>query len=80
MRKLTDEQKFLKKIGHVIRVLRKEKGYTQDELAHEANIGKSFIGYIERGQKAPTITTLYHICRALDVQLSEFFDYVKNWD
>ncbi|WP_183775098.1 helix-turn-helix domain-containing protein, partial [Rhizobium sp. BK312] len=53
-----------------IRVMR---GISQDNLALEANVERSYVGYLERGSKNPTVTTLEKIAEALACDISEFF-------
>ncbi|WP_183774393.1 helix-turn-helix domain-containing protein, partial [Rhizobium sp. BK312] len=53
-----------------IRVMR---GISQDNLALEANVERSYVGYLERGNKNPTVTTLEKIAEALSCDISEFF-------
>jgi len=43
-----------KKIGQQIRTLRLKKGLSQEKLAFKADIGISYIGAIERGEKNVT--------------------------
>ena len=59
--------KVIKAIGERIRELRIHKGFSQEELANEADIALSQIGRIERGENNPTISTLYVISEALSI-------------
>ncbi len=63
------------KVGTRIRTLRKERGYTQEQLAFEANMHPAQIGHIERGVQSPTIDTLEKIINALNVSIQEFFNF-----
>lgn len=58
-----------------IRTLRKEKGYTQESLAFEANMHPAQIGHIERGIQSPTIDTIEKIINALNISIQDFFDF-----
>ncbi len=49
------------------------RGISQDNLALEANVERSYVGYLERGNKNPTVTTLEKIAEALACDISEFF-------
>ena len=44
---------FSKKVGHKIKVERTKKDFTQEELAYAANISRSSMGLIERGESSP---------------------------
>ncbi|MEZ0608130.1 helix-turn-helix domain-containing protein [Fibrella sp. WM1] len=54
--------------------LRKERGLTQEALAHMAGLDKSHIGYIEQLRHTPTLDTATNIAKALNVPISELFN------
>ena len=47
----------------------------REDLANEADIPLSQIGRIERGENNPTISTLYVIAAALNVELKTLVDF-----
>jgi transcriptional regulator with XRE-family HTH domain len=61
----------LASIGSVIRELRAVRGLTQEGLAHEAGIDRSYMGGIERGEHNLTVMNLNRICRGLDISMAE---------
>ena len=65
-----DRESLSKEIGNRIREERKRKGFSQESLAFEANIHTSHYGCIERGEKCPTVDTIYKISNALDIPVS----------
>ena len=62
------------KLGTRIEKLRKEKGLTQEELAEKAGLHRAYFWDIENGRNI-SIKTAYKIAHALDVKLSELFDF-----
>ena len=58
------------KVGEVIAFFRKQKGMSQEVLSGFADIGRSHLSAIERGERKPTLETLYRICKALDIKMS----------
>jgi transcriptional regulator with XRE-family HTH domain len=62
----------LKELGRRIRRLRKEVGLTQEQLADEAELDRSYIGGIERGERNITFSVLCQIAKALHVEISDF--------
>ena len=48
-------------IGDRIRKLRTEQKLSQEELAFASELHSAYIGKIERGEKCPTVETLYKI-------------------
>ncbi len=59
--------------GRKVRKLREEQGYSQEGFASEVGIHRTYIGGIERGERNPTITTVYKIAQALGVDIKELF-------
>lgn len=61
------------RIGQRLADLRAAKGVTQEKLAFDAKLNRAYIGYIERGERNPSIYTMAKIARALKVDLHELF-------
>lgn len=61
----------LKKLGTRIREKRKTMGWTQEDLASSAQIDRSYIGGVERGERNLTFTVLCQICSALQCDVAE---------
>ena len=67
-----------KKLGERIRQLRGRKGWSQEDFAHRAGLGRSFAGAIERGEKDIRIRTLCKIANILGINLSQLFRGTDN--
>lgn len=65
------EDTVLKELGNRIREKRKEFGWTQEELADKADIDRSYIGGVERGERNLTFTILCEICLALNCDVAD---------
>lgn len=61
------------KFGKRVQELRKQKGLTQEDLADLVSVDRSYMGFVERGEKNPTLSTLDKIAKALKVSLPELF-------
>lgn len=57
-------------LGERIRVARKEKGWTQEELADVAQIDRSYVGGVERGERNVTFSMLCRISQVLGKDVS----------
>jgi len=55
----------LEELGNRIREKRKARGWTQEDLADNAGIDRSYIGGVERGQRNLTFKVLCQICEAM---------------
>jgi len=54
--------------------LRKERGWSQEALADEAGLDRTYISGIERKVKNPTITVVERVARALGCSLGALLD------
>lgn len=74
----THSDEIARRIGKRIRVRRTADGSstarTQQDLADAAGISVSFLSMIERGERLPTLETLYHLAEALKMKPSELLD------
>ncbi len=61
-----------KKVGITVSYFRKEANLSQEVLSGLADIGRSHLSAIERGERKPTLETLYRICCALNIKMSTF--------
>ena len=62
---------YLIRIGKTIKLLRKEMGLSQEELALNSGLDRSYLGAIERGENNPTIINIIKIAGALKINASE---------
>lgn len=60
-RRKTDEQL----LGNAIRSRREEMGISQEDLALECDLHRTYISQLERGQKSPTLRVIFVIAKAL---------------
>lgn len=71
----TPKNPILEKFGKHIRAIRTIKGISQEELASKAGVHRTYLGGIERGERNPSLKNIAAIASALDVSLSELFDF-----
>jgi len=62
-RKMKPEVAF----GKVLKKLRNKKKLSQETLAHECSLDRTFISLLERGLRQPSLTTILRISKALNV-------------
>ncbi|WP_435894874.1 helix-turn-helix transcriptional regulator [Oceaniferula spumae] len=68
----------LVKLGKNIRRIRESKGLSQEDLALEAGLDRTYVGGVERGERNPTITSALKIAKALNTTLSVITEGVGN--
>ena len=69
--------KILERLGARLKYIRKEKGFTQEFLAEKVKIHPTYVGKLESGKNNLSVLMLYKISRALNVKLSEVFEFDK---
>ena len=57
-----------------MRRLRQSKGWSQEELAHEAGLHRTYISDLERGARNPTITVVDKLATAFEVKVGALLD------
>jgi transcriptional regulator with XRE-family HTH domain len=61
----------LVRFGNRVRELRKKKGLSQEALALESGLDRSYVGGVERGERNISLENIEKLARALDVHPSE---------
>jgi len=54
-------------VGRNFTRIRKEKGFTQERFAEVSGMSQQYVSGLERGQRNPTVVTLFHLASALGV-------------
>jgi transcriptional regulator with XRE-family HTH domain len=58
-------------LGAHIRTLRKDRKWSQEDLAAAADLHWTYIGQVERGERNLTLASLQSISKALGLKISE---------
>jgi transcriptional regulator with XRE-family HTH domain len=75
---LTDVGPIHVAFGNAIRELRNERQLSQEALALEAKINRSYLSGIERGVRNISLTNIEKLADVLDLDVSEVFLRVKQ--
>lgn len=65
---------ILQELGDIIRSRRKAKGLSQEKLAELADVHRTYIGAVERGEQNICFVNLCRIAASLSVPLSEMLE------
>ena len=57
--------------GRALRQLRAERSLSQEALAHLADLDRTYVSGIERGERNPSLESIFKLTDALEVRLSE---------
>jgi transcriptional regulator with XRE-family HTH domain len=66
------------KIGKKIREIRKSRGFSQEDFAAAAQLGRSYAGRVERGEQNISMQSLIQIALTLKVEVGELFPPLKE--
>lgn len=69
---------ILEVLADTLRLEREKQNKSQRILADEYDIQKSLISRIENGKNEPKIISLWTICNALEIDISELFKKVES--
>lgn len=68
-----EQQSDLRKFGQRLAMLRKERGWSQERLALESGLARSYLGGVERGQRNLALLNILKIARTLECDPGELF-------
>ena len=68
-----NQQSIKQRFGKAIRRRRRELDLSQEELAERAELHRTYISNIERGELNPSLETMEKLVKALDITVSALF-------
>ncbi|MCA0348602.1 MAG: helix-turn-helix domain-containing protein [Bacteroidetes bacterium] len=71
----SEEKLFIVKFGNRLRDIRLSKQLSQEMLANDADIPINQIGRIERAEIKTSLTTIFKIANALEIDVKELFEF-----
>ena len=57
-----------KAFGVRVREERLKRGITQEQLAHRAELDRSYVGQVERGERNVSLDNIYRLANALSIE------------
>jgi CheY-like chemotaxis protein len=72
------EEALRENLGGAIRERRKGLGYTLSNMSERTGVSLGYLSQIELGKNSASIETLYRICLALGIKMSELFTAVQR--
>ena len=64
-------------VARNLRKLRVRRGLSQEALAVDAEIDRTYVSRVERGLENPTVAILERLAEALEVDIARFFEKPK---
>ena len=65
-------------VGRNVRALRHERGLSQEQLAHEAELDVTYLRGIERGRRNPSLLVMARVSTALQVSPVRLLEVVQG--
>lgn len=65
----------LKQFGANLKKVRKEQKISQDKLAEQIGIHRTYLSLVEKGERNPSLRTLYRLIKALKINSSELLPF-----
>ncbi|PRX69787.1 helix-turn-helix protein [Cohnella sp. SGD-V74] len=76
---MSDPSNIIKQIiGKTLKAIRLKQGLSQEDLAHECDVDRSYISMIEVGRNEPSVTKIFELCSGLKIKPSDFFKLVEG--
>ena len=72
-----DDKAILMSFGLSLKKIRLKKNLSQEELAYQSNLHRTYISSVERGERNISLINIVHIANALDVPLTELLGEIK---
>jgi transcriptional regulator with XRE-family HTH domain len=72
------EETLARRFGELVRRLRQERGYSQEEFSFRVGLHQTYISSVERGERNVTIQTADRIAMALGTKLSDLFGELER--
>ncbi len=72
------ESDVLRAFGARVRRAREARGWSQEDLAAEAGMDRTYVGGIERGERNPALLNINRLSLALGENLAGFLPYRKK--
>jgi transcriptional regulator with XRE-family HTH domain len=72
------EETLARRFGKLVRRLRQEKGYSQEEFSFRVGLHQTYVSSVERGERNVTIQTADRIAEALGTTLADLFTELER--
>lgn len=67
-----------KLFGQTLKMLRTERGISQEEFAANIGLHRTYISQLERGLKSPSLRTIAKICGELDISIVQLMQDIES--
>lgn len=68
-----EDKEYLELFASKVKMLREAKGLSQEKLAAESGLHRTYIGMVERLERNPSLVCIHKIAKGLGVSVKELF-------
>lgn len=72
------DQQLLDEFGKRIRLLRTQRGLSQEELSFLTGFHRTYIGMVERGERNISLSNIAVFAKTFDTTISELFNFTSE--
>ena len=72
------ERELAKAFGQVLRTAREKRGLSQEQLALDCEIDRTYVSLLERGLRQPTITVVFRLAQSLGLRPSALIAQIER--
>ena len=65
-------------LGQIVRALRQKRGFSQEDLADLCGLHRNAVGLLERGERVPSIETLFALAHGLGIKPSTLISKLET--
>jgi transcriptional regulator with XRE-family HTH domain len=69
---------FVVVFGLTVRALREQRGWSQEALAEQADLNRSYVGELERGKAIPSLITLRKLANSFNLSLTNLMAHTER--
>ena len=70
---------YYKKMGEKLKIIRVQKGLSQQDVADRLGLTRSAIGFYEAGKRTVDIKTLFKMCDIYNIDINEILKDIKKY-
>jgi len=59
-------------------MLRKDRGWSQEQLALQSGLARSYLGGVERGQRNIALENIVRLAKTLELRPSDLMDFIED--
>lgn len=75
---MKEREDIIKSFGEAVQEIRIERGLSQEELASQIGMQRTYISDVERGIRNTSISNAKRIARALEIPLSKLIEVAES--